>query len=324
MTEHQPHLQSFLYQLKASELYDSEEKVIENCDQLINDVRSYLSRCGYDTAIACLDLAIEKKAGLLRQDGKTPSILHEVTQALYTISMIEAGIHIDDPESVIALNFIHDLGEDFGLKPKDLRKYLREKGIETNTKTIQLSWDLDLLTKKYKNRLPKFDYEHQYYISLETSQNASIAKLIDRIHNIATQIGVKTDDKCLQYMCDTMVIANDFVNICSQSFPEQTEAYKTCQQIVETTLQVSRYYHSRGKIGKVLPDDPKLIELMPNRGFDVPNGLNPILIPAQRALESNGWEINPPFSHRSSLKLNKEPYQFDGLRNWSIAFNYDQ
>ena len=304
---------SFLSQLATFNLYDSEDLVIQNSDRLIADVRAYLKSSGYDMALACLDLAVEKKQGLFRYDGKTPSILHEVTQALYTISLIESGVHLDDPESIIALNFIHDLGEEFGLKPSDLRKYLREHNIETNDRTILLSTDLNLLTKQYKDRPPKFKHEHEYYVTLQSSQNASLAKIIDRIHNVATQIGVKSDEKCLEYISETMLITDDFVATSSKAFPNQEEAYKICRQVVKTACQVSRYYHSRKKMGKPLPDIEELQEEhMPSRGFNVPMGLNPILIPAERAMAAAGWNKEQilPYNISFSQRLRERIAQF--------------
>lgn len=298
----------FLRQLSASGRYDTEDLVIENSEQLIADVRTYLKSAGYDMALACMDLAIEKKQGKFRKDGKTPSIIHEVSQAIYTISLMEAGVHLEDPESVIALNFIHDLGEDFGFKPDELVDYLHQQKIADFDKIPQLTVDFDLMSKKYKNEEPKFTYEIEYYRTLQESQNASIAKLIDRIHNVATQIGVQDDQRCSEYIRNTELIINDYVLYASRKFPEQEEAYENSKGMLKTLCQINRYYLAREEMGKRLPSSAELKEEMPERGFKVPLGLNPIYLSANRVTNQPGWKRDEPLYYNLDFP--------DFLPNW--------
>lgn len=293
--------QSFLGRLAKSGKYDTEKLVIQNHEHLIQDVRSYLRANGYNMALACMDLAIEKNKGRIRGDKKTPSIIHEVSQALYTISLMEAGVQIEDPESVIALNFVHDLGEDHDLKPTELLKYLYQADLRDNERIMQLTRDFNLMTKKNKAGEPRYNNEWEYYEALKESQNASLAKLIDRLHNLATQIGVKSEQRCSEYIRNTQVILNDYVAYASKKFPEQTEAYSVCRQMIDTTCQISRYYLARHEIGKPLPDMDELAKEMPVRGFSVPIGLNPIFLSAKRVIKQFDMPKNERAEQRSML-----------------------
>ncbi len=279
--------QSFLTHLLSSGRYDSEDLVVENAEHLITDIRAYLQSADYNIALSCLDLAIETKKGKFRGDGRTPSVIHEISQALYTISLIEDGVHLEDPESVIALNFTHDLGEDFGLKPETLKKHLRNTGVTDQDKINQLTTDFDILTKKYKGEDPKFKNEWEYYQGIEKSQNASIAKFPDRLHNLATQIGVKSNARCLQYIANTFVIFNDLTKQASLLFPSQEKAYSIYHEMIKTASKINRYHLVESEIGKPLPDMAILAKEMPTHGFNIPAGLNPIFLNARRVLEAS-------------------------------------
>jgi hypothetical protein len=275
---------TFLQRLIHEGLYDSESDVIANSEVLIADLRDWLKGNGYDMAAGCLDLAVEKKAGKLRGDKRTPSILHEVSQALYTISLIEDDAYLADPEAVLSLNFIHDLGEDFGLQGGELLKRLHDDGVKGGTRLTQLARDFELMTKK-RDGIPKYENEWQYYEALQESENASVAKMIDRIHNLATQIGVKKEKRCSEYILNTFVILNDFVVAASKNSPEQAPVYKSLKKMTETVSQIGRYYLARNEVGKPLPNMVALEDEMPALGFKVPSGINPIMLTASRVLE---------------------------------------
>ncbi len=313
MDAHANENQSFLTQLSDSGRYDSEGLVVRHAKHLITDIRSYLKSSDYNMALACLDLAIKTKKGKLRDDGKTPSIIHEISQALYTISLIEGGVHLEDPESVIALNFIHDLGEDFGLKPETLKRHLEKAEVTDQNKIDLLAIDFDILTKKYKGESPKFKNEWEYYQAIERSQNASIAKPPDRLHNLATQIGVKKNKRALQYIANTYVIYDDLTRKASQRFPSQREAYTLYHEMIDTACKINRYHLVEAEIGKPLPDIETLAKEIPQHGFQIPDGLNPIFLNACRVYKLSDLP-----------QSNRPPPRFDSiaaLKNFTRGFN---
>jgi len=191
----------FLDELTNSGLFNTEEQVIENYDVLVDYVRDWLESNEYDTAMACFELLLEKKNGKLRGDGKSPSALHEISQAIYTISLIEDGVGLADPESVIALNFLHDLGEEYGVKAPKLMEQFKKFNCSIGGQRLTiLLRDFDLITKQYKGEPPKYKSEWEYYLPMQQSENVSVAKLIDRLHNIATIVGVKDSLRCREYI----------------------------------------------------------------------------------------------------------------------------
>jgi hypothetical protein len=275
---------SFLNRLEASGDYRTENLVILNSDLLEKSVREWLQAAGYDKAIACLDILKEKENRKFRQDGITPSWLHQLSQAVYTISLIEDGVYLADPEAVICLNFIHDVGEDHGIRPGQLKNMLIRRGVEDDDWLTELMIDYDVISKQYgKNGEPRYKSEFEYYEANRKRQNTSVAKLEDRSHNIATQVGVKGMEKIRRYISNTQVILNDFVRDSSKQFPEQKEAYEALQKIIETSVQSTRYLLAREEVHKDLPPDEEILaENMPERGFKVPKGLNPVLLATAR------------------------------------------
>lgn len=273
---------SFAKYLKETGLFNSEEDVIENIDVLANDMRVWLASKGYEQAQVLMDYMLELNEGKTREDGVTPSALHELTQALWFITATEDGIHVDDPEGVLSVIFAHDLGEDYGLTPENMEKHLYKNGIRPSEKVKQFKEDFDAISKKYgKDGEPKYDKDYPYYLDVQANKNASVAKMFDRSHNIMTLVGVKDKNKMHDYIAKTLQLQNDYVKNACENFPSQTELYETMQRLIETEIQISRYYTV--DTGKTLPDKLDIAPNMPEKGFkDLPRGFQPLIIPADR------------------------------------------
>jgi len=274
--------QSFSKHLLLTGLYDSEEAVIENFDNLVNDLKSWLTSRNYDQANILLDLMLDLNEDKTRQDGITPSALHEVAQAIWLISAMENGLYIDDPEGVMSLIFCHDLGEDFGLKPNDIEQHMNDNGIKSNHKTEQLKLSFDAISKRYgKDGDPCHEHDYAYYQTVAKDKNASVAKMFDRSHNIMTLIGVKDIRNMHDYTAKTLQLQEDYIPTASELFPNQAPLYEIMEEVIKKEIKVSRFHTVN--TGKKLPNDDELCHSMPNNIFkDIPSGLHPLTVPAER------------------------------------------
>ncbi len=280
---------TFAEYLTSTGRYNSEAKVVENFEPLVKDLRGWLKAKDYNFAEALLDYTLDKKSGLVRKDGKTPSALHEVTQAVWFISCIEDGLHVDDPEGILAVIFSHDLGEDFGVLPEDLSKYLRnQKGFMDSSAIDEFIENFDVISKRYgKDGKPRYKNDYEYYLAIQKMKNASVAKMIDRAHNIMTLIGVKENEghedkrRMTEYVAKTLQLQSDYVRDACLAFPSQAEIYKALEFVIEQESQVCRYYIV--DTGKKITDDDDLRSEMPDKGFKkLPNGFHPLIFAAER------------------------------------------
>ncbi len=275
-------VQGFAKHLLLTGLYDTEERVIENFDNLVDDLRSWLESRNYRQATILLDLMLDLNQGKTRQDDITPSALHEVTQAIWLISVLEDGLHVDDPEGVLSLIFCHDLGEDFNLRPDDIEKYLNDNGIKSSPQTAQLKESFDAISKRYgKDGDPCHEHDYAYYQCVAADKNASVAKMFDRAHNIMTLIGVKNISNMHDYTAKTLQLQENYIPLASDLFPDQAELYEIMEEIIKKEIKVSRFHTVN--TGKMLHNDDELCQSMPRQFFnDMPSGLHPLIVPAER------------------------------------------
>lgn len=229
-----------------------------------------------------MDLMLECNDGKTRQDGTTPSPLHEMTQAIWFISCIEDDLHADDVEAILSVIFTHDLGEDFNIKPDALEKYLVDNGIPRSEKTEQLKKSFDAISKRYgKDGKDRHKSEYDYSCAVRSDRDASVAKMFDRAHNVMTLVGVKDKLKIADYTAKTLQLQHDNVEAASSKFPSQEPIYKTLQQLIRQEVQTCYYYIV--DTGKKITDNDDLDIAMPKKGLkDLPLGLHPLIVAAER------------------------------------------
>ncbi|MGH1378623.1 MAG: hypothetical protein ACRBB3_07350 [Alphaproteobacteria bacterium] len=273
---------SFGEYLHSTGLYENENDLADNFDSLIDETREWLGNKGYKQAEILMDLMLDCNVGKTRQDGKTPSALHEMTQAIWLISCIEDDLHVDDPQNVLSVIFSHDLGEDFNIKPNELEQHLVDNGIQRSEKTEALKKSFDAISKRYgKNGEERHENEYDYSCAVRSDRDASIAKMFDRAHNIMTLIGVKDKSKMADYTAKTLQLQHDNVKEASNNFPSQEPMYKTLQQLIRQEIQTCYYYMV--DTGKKITDNDNLESHMPDQGFkNMPLGIHPLIVSAER------------------------------------------
>ena len=145
-------------------------------------LKGYLRGKSYIHAIKALILAEKLHEGQKRRSGE-PYIIHPVRVANGLISLGIAD------ESIIIAALLHDILEDTKItKEQLLGKYSLTK------EAVEL---IALLTKKKKG----YDAQ-EYYDNIGKSSKATIVKIADRCHNIAT-LQFFNDEKIGAYVKDT-------------------------------------------------------------------------------------------------------------------------
>ncbi|MGH1456509.1 MAG: hypothetical protein ACRBDI_06990 [Alphaproteobacteria bacterium] len=218
--------------LQASGLYSSEEDVSKNFDSLVGELRSWIEDNSCPRNEALLDLLLKEKSGgkEFRRDGM-PNASHEVLQAIMFIRDLEDGMQVDDPDRVLSLILSHDMGEDFGYWPKDLRKYLVDNGVPEDQETHEFIDEFTITSFHFRDddgkKIENYKNKADFIYTIHGNKNTSIAKFYDNIHNVNTAIfGFSNEIKALRYIAtiETLLPPDKLQNL-TKMHPSQEKAY---------------------------------------------------------------------------------------------------
>ncbi len=276
---------------------------------LLDFITRWMQERNFQYGLACLDLLVAHKGSSKREDGVTPSILHELSQGLYTVALVEAGYDLPDPELLMCLNFTHDLGEEYSLRKKDFLAHFERAGINRTPlhnkpvltqQVLNKGWEdnaAELMTRMAKKMdglslYPRDDNPAQtdnrkYFMNMLDDPSTVIAKFQDRIHNMATLIGVKAPDKHKDYIVETLDLRNTLIRA-RTLYPRYARAFTVMENIVSAQI-----YFNSCFLDKTEPDSsvsaltaglPRMKHIHP-----LPAGIDPLQITQHRALETINW-----------------------------------
>lgn len=149
-------------------------------------IRSWMEGRGFHVAIAAMNFAEKHHTGT-RKDGQ-PEFSHQVSQACYARTMERYMLH---PEAVLAVIFLHDVMEDYGVSHAELVKLF---GIQIADAVLKMSKVVGGV--KVSSEV--------YFPNLATCPIASLAKDFDRVHNLLTMVGGFKPEKQREYLEETM------------------------------------------------------------------------------------------------------------------------
>lgn len=183
-------------------------------------LRAFLQGRGYFTALRAMEFAENLHNGI-RKDG-APEFSHQVSQALYAVTLIDLLSH---PEETIAVIFLHDTVEDKEVTHTELVKLF---GLTIADATLKMS----KVVNGY--RIP----DGQYYDLLPTCPIASVAKGFDRVHNLMSMLGAFSVDKRISYIEETMDKVVPMLKSARRSFPEQYSVYENIKFVMTNQVQL--------------------------------------------------------------------------------------
>jgi (p)ppGpp synthase/HD superfamily hydrolase len=192
----------------------------QNYDKMKIALRAFLQGRKYFRALRAMDFAEQRHNGK-RKDGQ-PEFSHQVSQALYAITMVDLLMF---PEETICVIFLHDIIEDKGVTHKELVELFGEV---IGDATLKMSKVVDGM------RIP----DEIYYKILSTCPIASVAKGFDRVHNLMTMLGGFKPEKRASYIEETLNKTVPMLKIGRRSFPEQQPVYENIKFVMTNQIQL--------------------------------------------------------------------------------------
>lgn len=183
-------------------------------------IRYWLLGRGYTTAVAAMDFAEKLHTGM-RKDGN-PEFSHQVSQANLAKTLVESFKY---PEETFAVIFLHDAPEDKGVKRQELADKFGERIANSSI----------IMSKEYEGH--KYD-NGTYYKFIAEDEISSIAKGVDRIHNLMTMLGGFKPTKQVSYITETLDYVVPMLKKARRTFPIQEPAYENLKFILMNQVRL--------------------------------------------------------------------------------------
>ena len=167
-----------------------------------------------------------------RKDGLTPAFDHHVVQANFIRPLLP---HLLYPQETLCVIFSHDTAEDRGLSPGEITKDFSDR--EFGRRVADAVW---LMTKKFRGGHGAASTPQELFRGMAENPIASIAKGVDRIHNLQSMVGVFTREKQASYLAETEEFFLPMLKEAERLFPEQEPAYKLVRTVLKMQIELLR------------------------------------------------------------------------------------
>ena len=184
-------------------------------------IRYWMLGRGYYLALKAMEFAEKFHKGT-RKDGQ-PEFSHQVSQANYVRTIIDS---IDDPEIVLCVIFLHDVMEDYNVSYEEILELFGVKVADATRKMTKV-----FRGEKMTNEI--------YYKGIEECPITSVAKGVDRLHNLMTMVGGFKPEKQQSYLKETLDFVVPMLKKARRDFPSQEPAYENIKYVM--TNQVILY-----------------------------------------------------------------------------------
>lgn len=186
----------------------------------------WLEGKGFHTALKALRYARKLHDGT-RKDGFTPEFAHQLFQVLYIKSFVNELLY---PEETIAVILLHDTIEDTDKKAKEIYDLFGQR----------IGEGAELMTKKKDGVIIPYQL---YFQRMSENAITTVAKPIDRVHNLKSMPGANWPIKKMRHYGDE---GDEFflplLKVGRQNFPEQANVYYNLKTAIEMQLEWSRRY----------------------------------------------------------------------------------
>lgn len=170
----------------------------------------------YLLCVRALDYAVCVHTGM-RKDNKTHEFYHQISLVGFALTQVK---NIAQPWLVLAVLILHDTYEDH----QELEDELRENFPEIMEYVIRAS------KIRCGQKLPM----DVYIDDVASCQICSVVKLIDRLHNISTMLGVFSLKKLVDYVEETNTYYLPMLKKAKRKFQEQNALY----ELLKSTLNI--------------------------------------------------------------------------------------
>lgn len=199
-------------------------------------MRYWLLGRGYFTALKAFNIASDFHTSV-RKNGITPEFEHQMIQAHYARTLEP---FLKEPETVIAVAFLHDIIEDYNLSDLQLKQIVPDHIVAAT----------NLISKKIDGKAKD---DALYYAEMADCPITSVNKLLDRIHNIETILDAFSREKQESYIAHTRHHVLKMAQVATHNFPEQKNVYQTLTKNLKDVMALTEYVHEvqDGKPGGV-------------------------------------------------------------------------
>lgn len=192
-------------------------------------VRYRLQGMGYIKALESMYFAESLHTGI-RKDGQH-EFSHQISQVAFALTMHEKFKY---PEETICVIFLHDVCEDKGIGFDIIQNKFGDI-VKEGVRKMSKKFFEDGLLKKLDDDV--------YYERLSKSEIGSIAKAIDRWHNISTMLGGFSIDKQKDYIQHTIDSVLPMTKKARKRFPFQSDVYETMKLTINGLIILYKALH---------------------------------------------------------------------------------
>jgi (p)ppGpp synthase/HD superfamily hydrolase len=187
-------------------------------------LRTHLRTKGFFKALKAMELAMKYHTNV-RKDGQ-PEFSHQVSQACLFMTIEPFAL---DPEGVYITIFLHDTPEDYKESEEvSISALKKEFGEHRGT-------GIEFMCKEHSGIDGKLSNDF-YYGRMPNHENTSIAKGLDRVHNLMTMLGAFKPEKQLEYIKETIDVVLPMLKKARRNFPEQNLAYENIKFIIQNQI----------------------------------------------------------------------------------------
>lgn len=198
-------------------------------EKRVISMRYWLLGKGYHRAIAAMEFGMRYHTGT-RKDGVTHEFAHQIEMAHYARTL--SGVL--DMESLLCVVFLHDCPEDYGVHPDELRALFGDD-------VANAVW---AMTKKWRGQAREVD-EDAFFQTMAHDPLASVAKGVDRDHNIKSMLGVFMPGKQISYCDYAEQKIIPMLKAARRLFPQQEPAYENIKHVLSGRIALIRAMHTR-------------------------------------------------------------------------------
>ncbi len=176
-------------------------------------------------ALAAMEFAEKFHTGT-RKDGVTPEFDHQVSIALYALTLPDL-IH---REEVIATIMLHDVREDYHVTDGEILAIFVDQDFAK-----RVARAVDAMTKTFRGVVRN---ESDVFVAIADCAIASVAKGCDRIHNLQSMVGVFTPEKQEKYLEEVNTHFFPMLKKARRAFPQQVMAYENIKFVLTSQHQL--------------------------------------------------------------------------------------
>jgi (p)ppGpp synthase/HD superfamily hydrolase len=192
--------------------------------------------------VKALNLAESRIHTGMRKDGKTKEFYHQLSIVAFLITQHH---NLAKPRETYIAAILHDTPEDY----------------PEFSATIREMFPNDFV---YAQRLSKIDSDGNlipyatYFGEMGRCPVCSVVKLVDRIHNASTMLGVFSQEKVRKYIDEIVKYFLPMAKTARRSFPEQDAFYELAKSVL--SMKVASYTYFLDEIDRLKGKEAKHVQ----------------------------------------------------------------